>query len=368
MNKMLIRGFRHLFIMIVLLSFTGFAEGKNDRGIRYYGRDHLLLEGTAIPDSLKAHPYNRLSANMKATVREPVWILSENTAGLSVRFVSNTTRLKVKWTLHMDRHMVHMAGTGIRGLDLYVKEKDTWIFVNSAKPTKQSNTAELVSNMPEAEREYRLYLPLYDGVDTLLIGIDSSAVIRPADPNPRKPLVFYGTSITQGGCASRPGMLHTSIISRALDVDCINLGFSGNGCMEAPISEFMTGIDASAYIIECLPNMTADWVTERTLPLVETLRKRHPKTPILLVDNFRYSQIALDSSMNRTINEKNAALKTEYQKIRKRGYKNVYYIDTLHARGPEGTVDGVHFTDLGFEQYARFLMKRFRKIRLKIKK
>ncbi len=182
----------------------------------------------------------------------------------------------------------------------------------------------------------------------------------------RKPIVFYGTSITQGGCASRPGMAHTNIISRKLDVDCINYGFSGNGRMETPIVELISEIDASFYVIECLQNMNSEQVKERVIPLVEIIRKKHPLTPIVFVENMQYKNAFLDSDIEIELNEENMALRAEYDKALQKGFSNIFYIKDLQVEGMdnEGTVDGVHLTDLGFLRYADYLIDNFKQQQL----
>ena len=182
-------------------------------------------------------------------------------------------------------------------------------------------------------------------------------------PNTQKPIVFYGTSITQGGCASRPGMAHTNIISRELDVDCINYGFSGNGRMETPIVELISEIDASFYVIECLQNMDAEQVKERVLPLVKIIRKKHPNTPIVLVENMMYKTAFLDKTIETELHHENLTFKNEYAKILEKGFQNIFYIEDMPSFSidNEGTVDGVHLTDLGFLRYADYLIANFKK-------
>jgi len=242
------------FLLVVISSFSilSFSQPsemiKTDSTIIYHGRQHFLIEGTAISDSLKESPYDRLPISYKEKVREPVWDLSKASAGITVRFHSNSTSINLKWTVLNDLDMSHMAATGIKGIDLYTKYNNKWRYVttagalvglktyqNKSIPADSINEYELIKNMTPEFREYKLFLPLYDGVTKLEVGIDSAASIEKATPSSEKPIVFYGTSITQGGCASRPGMAHTNIISRKLDVDCINYGFSGNGRMETPL-------------------------------------------------------------------------------------------------------------------------------------
>ena len=359
-----------------VLTFSQEKESTKDINISYFGREHFLIEGTAIADSLKESPYDRLPISYKEKVREPVWDLSKASAGITVRFHSNSTSINLKWTVLNDLDMPHMAATGIKGIDLYTKYNNKWRYVttagalvglktyqNKSIPADSINEYELIKNMSPDFREYKLFLPLYDGVTKLEIGIDNNALINKASPNPVKPIVFYGTSITQGGCASRPGMAHTNIISRKLDVDCINYGFSGNGRMEMPIVELISDIDASFYVIECLQNMDSEQVRERVIPLVDMIRTKHPLTPIVLVENMMYTTAFLDQTIETTLIQENEALKNEFDKIIKRGTPNIFYIkdnkDFLSDN--EGTVDGVHLTDLGFLRYADYLIENFKK-------
>jgi hypothetical protein len=269
-----------------------------------------------------------------------------------------------------------MASTGIKGIDLYTKYNNKWRYVttagaivglkkhqNKSKPLDSISEFELIKNMTPEFREYKLFLPLYDGVTKLEVGIDPTASIEKASPSSVKPIVFYGTSITQGGCASRPGMAHTSIISRRLDVECINYGFSGNGRMETPIVELISEISASFYVIECLQNMDSDQVKQRVRPLVETIRKKHPLTPIVLVENMMYKMAFLDQTLQDELIQENLTLKNEFDKILKSGDQNIFYVKD-NLLDDEGTVDGVHFTDLGFLRYADYLLKNFKEFML----
>ena len=359
-----------------VLTFSQEKESTKDINISYFGREHFLIEGTAIADSLKESPYDRLPISYKEKVREPVWDLSKASAGITVRFHSNSTSINLKWTVLNDLDMPHMASTGIKGIDLYTKYNNKWRYVttagalvglktyqNKSIPADSINEYELIKNMSPDFREYKLFLPLYDGVTKLEIGIDNNALINKASPNPVKPIVFYGTSITQGGCASRPGMAHTNIISRKLDVDCINYGFSGNGRMEMPIVELISDIDASFYVIECLQNMDSEQVRERVRPLVDMIRTKHPLTPIVLVENMMYTTAFLDQTIETTLIQENEALKNEFDKIIKRGTPNIFYIkDNKDFLSDNDTLyDVVYLTDLGFLRYADYLIENFKK-------
>jgi lysophospholipase L1-like esterase len=169
-------------------------------------------------------------------------------------------------------------------------------------------------------------------------------MLRPARPRTTRPIVFYGTSITQGGCASRAGMAHAAILGRHLDREVINLGFSGSGKMEPVLADLLCELDPVLYVLECLPNMTTDMVRERVAPFVRRLRNVRPKTPILLVEN---PNIASDGLQNRTLH-------AVYDELNAEGIAGLHYLpstDQLAGR-EDGTVDGVHPTDLGFSRMA----------------
>ena len=351
-------------LLLMLGSMVSFGQNYSliSKDINYFGKDFFRLEGTLIPDSLKENRYDRLPISYKEIVREPVWDLSKSSAGMSIRFLSNSKSINVKWTILNNLKMNHMAETGIKGVDLYFKNKDNWQYLNTGRPDGIKNESTLIDNMSEEMREFKIFLPLYDGVLNIEVGIDSNSVIKKPLKNRNKSIIFYGTSITQGGCASRPGMAHTNIISRKLDLDCINFGFSGNGRMEQPIAKLISESKPLFYVIECMPNMiNPENVTNKTIPLVNTIRENNPEAPIVFVENFIPTSPILDKKRENEIRGMNLALKTEYQKMISDGYNNIFYVESKNAIGNdnEGTVDGVHFTDLGFLRYADFLIDKF---------
>ncbi|WP_276362871.1 SGNH/GDSL hydrolase family protein [Daejeonella sp. H1SJ63] len=364
---------RKVLYLLILTVFSSSVFSQETavkkENVKYFDKEHFIIEGTGVAESAKESPYDRLPASSKDKVRKAVWDLSKNSAGITVRFFSNSSLIKIKWELLNDTKMNHMAETGIKGVDLYTRVNGSWLYVNTGRPTAKNNEALLVSTLSPEKREYKVWLPLYDGVTKVEIGIDTLASIEKPAPSRTLPIVFYGTSITQGGCASRPAMAYTTIISRKMDVDCINLGFSGNGKMEDPVVDVIAGINASFYVIDCLPNMTVEEVRQRVAPLATKIREKNSNTPIVFVENIVYSKSFYEEKTKSLINDKNNALKTEFEKLRKSGMKNLHYINNNGAIGydNEATVDGVHMTDLGFMRMADYLIENFDKNYLKIK-
>ncbi len=335
-------------------------------------------------DTISDGFYTRLPADIQNTVRKAVWDLGQNSAGLAVRFRSNSKCIGATWKPLNNFGMSHMTPTGVKGLDLYALVDGEWKFVGAGQPNGKNSRNVFIRKMDGQMREYIMYLPLYDGVKELAIGIDSSAVIelpQAAELLPveyaekhnlsgkgerRLPIVFYGTSVTQGGCATRPGMAYPAIIERKLGVETINLGFSGNGRMDKILGEKIAKIPASMYVIDCLANCTSQIVKDSTEHFLRAILEANPTTPVLMVSNYCYPYQYLDAQFQIDTPEENAIWKEFAEKFRKEGYKNVRYIDAYangnmkkSPIGPdhEGTVDGVHMTDLGFRRFADFLLK-----------
>lgn len=319
--------------------------------LRWHDIRTLGVQGQGWKDT--KHPFDRLPAKAEGVVRGPVWSLSQDSTGFFVRFNSAASDIRARWTVRRERlALPHMPATGVSGLDLYVRHNGRWRWLANGRPEKKTNEQAMVSNWTGGEREYILYLPLYNGVESVELGVPEGAELKPVEER-RKPVVFYGTSILQGGCASRPGMAYPSIVGRMLDWPTINLGFSGNGKSEPEMASLMADLDPAAYVLDSLPNLQPDEVAQRVEPFIRTLRKARPDTPIILVENVVYTNAEMVAS-RASYKDKNAHLTAIYEKLRKEGDRKLYYVagGSLLGTDGEGTVDGVHPTDLGFLRMA----------------
>lgn len=323
----------------------------------------LLGKATAVA----ATRYERLPDSLRNISRPPLWGLGQNSAGLAVRFRSNSTTIAAKWEVLLNRDMNHMTATGIKGLDLYCLQEGKWVFVNSGRPSGKVSWANIISNMKPEEREYMLYLSLYDGVTSLSIGVDSlSELSQPKVELPvcRKPVVFYGTSILQGGCASRPGMAHTNILSRWLNRECVNLGFSGNALLDLEIARVVAEVDASVYVLDFVPNASVEQMKERADTFYQLIRTRRPNAPIVFLEDPIFTHTRFDQHVDKEVKRKNEAINAFYQSLKKRGERNIQLVSSRDMIGHDGeaTVDGVHFTDLGMMRYAELLYPVIKKL------
>lgn len=356
---------KRLFLNLLCLTACAtslFAADEPEKPWRYVDAQELRVINKGWDNTLRK--YTRIPANLKDSVRPDLWERSQCSSGIGVRFATNSTRIGVKYELLWNTHMIHMADTGLKGTDLYIFEGDsTWRHVNTNRPyvnNKEEKICEstYVSNLDGEMHEYMVYMPLYDGVEELWIKVDSDAVITPGrldliDKDTK--IIAYGTSILQGGCASRTGMASTNIISRALNCEVVNIGISGEGKMDNCMARAMAEIeDADLYLIDPVPNCTEMMCDTLTYDFINILRKARPDVPIVMLEGPIYPYARYDSFFNKYLPAKNAAFRRNYERLKAENPDNLYYVDSFELDGVEddGTVDGIHLTDLGFKYYA----------------
>ncbi len=308
--------------------------------------------------------YDRLPAKAEGKVRPEVWDLSRLSAGMHVRFVTDATTIRAHWSVTLlALGLPNMAPTAASGLDLYVRmDNGQWRWLAVGIPEAQTNLVTLVENLAPGRREYLLYLPLYNELEFVELGVPQGATLEPAGSwgsGERNPIAFYGTSIVHGLCASRPGMTHSAILGRRFNYPILNLGFSGNGKMEPEMAELFAELAPSVYIVDCLPNMVASEVQERAESFVRRLREARPRTPIVLVEDRSMQDGFLVTIRYPHHKAVRAELKAAYERLKKSGVEDLYYIPGEHLLGDdgEGTVDASHPTDLGYMRQAEVFAK-----------
>lgn len=322
-------------------------------GIAWFDTTAWGIEGKGWE---KTHThFTRLPDSAQGVVPDPVWNLSLQSAGLVVRFKTDAPEVHARHTVSGNLTMPHMTTVGSSGLDLYAKdEKGVWRWAGFSKPdAKEYNQALLKGASPEL-REYLLYLPLYNKTESLWVGVPEGCFFETMPPSEVKPIVYYGTSIAHGCSASRPGMAFPAILGRRLHRPVINLGFSGNGRMEAEMADLIAEIDAAVYAVDCLPNMTYDHVVERAETFIRKLRAARPDRPIVLVEDRTLSNARLLPWWQENHKKKREAFRTVYEKLTAEGMTGLSYLEGEHLLGDddEGTVDSSHPTDLGMVRMA----------------
>jgi hypothetical protein len=312
-------------------------------------------EGRILPDQERAQWFDRLPSSAEGKVTPNVWNLSRDSAGMMVRFKTDATAIHVHYKVKKSTlGMPHMPATGVSGVDLYARDAEgKWKWVQVTKPATQEVQAEIIRGLAPGFREYAAYLPLYNGVEFMSLGVAKGSRFEGLAPRD-KPIVFYGTSITHGACASRPGMVHTAILGRRLDRPVANLGFSGNGRMDQAVGEYLVQIDAAAYVIDCLPNMGPADVNAKCGPLVKQLRAAKPATPIVLVEDRRFTNDWITPEKRQFHTDNHAALRAVYEQLVGEGVRGLFYIpgDALYGDDTEGATDASHANDLGFMRQA----------------
>ncbi len=332
-----------------------------ENNIAWWDVSNWGVEGRGWTNGL-LHFYDRLPAEAEKTVPPAVWQLSRESAGMSARFITDARSIRVRYSLSskdLNHGWGDMPNMSASGVDLYAKVQDPatglmrWRWVGGNKPTTQTGEYCLAADLVAGKRLYVLNLPLNNGVDKLEIGVPAGSAFEPVLPRKSLPIVFYGTSIMQGGIASRPGLSIPAIIGRYFDCPILNYGFCGSARMEKEVVDLIAEHDAAAYVIDCEPNMTATDVSQRTEPLIQRLRKDHPVTPILLVEDHDLPSPELFEKGNSSINAKQAALRVVYEKLTAAGDKHLHYLPgrDLIGTDSEGTGDGVHPNALGMFRY-----------------
>ena len=317
-------------------------------GVKWIDGRYLPLEGRVFDDV--EHYYDRLPSNVTTKVNGGVRSMKHHTAGMQFRFTTDSKRLVFKWVPYNGNlAMNHMPATGVSGIDIYKFDTASgkWRYVQTGRINDPKGGEVSLGWTPGTP--CLVNLPLYNGVKSFTLGIETNATVSALEPRKSgvtKPVVFYGTSITHGGCCSRPGMAFVNIVGRDLDVPVVNLGFSGSGKMELEMSEHLARIDASCYVLDCIWNMNESLVKANYEPFIRNLRRLRPDTPIVMAewcDVFCRPGDARDEF-----------IKDLYSRLVEEGWKNLVYLpkDKMYSGDLEGTVDGCHPNDLGMRSLA----------------
>jgi lysophospholipase L1-like esterase len=299
----------------------------------------------------------RLPRRLERVVRPPVWELAMCPSGGRVRFSSDTTLLALRLEYADVGGMQNMCPIGQLGIAVYVDGR-FWKPVWSREPGAAEHIA--VEGLPREKRSYTLYLPLYHAVRVHAIGLDESAKVTPAQPfTVDGPVAFYGSSITQGGCASQAGLSYQAIIGRMLNLDFVNLGFSGEGRGEPEMAQAFAEIDASCFVLDFAQNCpTVEEMRERYMPFVRTVRGRHAATPLICITPIWQTMELYDADKREMLRAMRQVVREAVAAAHDAGDASVMLVEgtsLLSSADADGFVDGVHPNDIGFQRMAERL-------------
>ncbi len=309
----------------------------------------IYIQGKALTN---ANEYHRLDTVNYPNIPSEVKRLLTHPTGLFVSFKTNSEVISAKWCVTDKKVSLNMTAIANKGLDLYIKRNGKWQFAGVGKPSKTCSEDKIVENMDNSEKECLLYLPIWDEVKELQIGVARDAFIEEL-PNPfQKRILIYGSSIVHGASASRSGMPYPARLSRSTGLNFINLGLSGAAKMEYPVADMVAGITADAYILDCVPNSSPEEIKERTAYLVTSIRNKQATAPIIIVQSIIREHGYWNKNVGNRVKAQNEQIAKEFNTLQKQGLKNLYFItaDDLLGKEHDATVDGTHPNDLGFDK------------------
>lgn len=319
------------------------------------------ISGRAWQEGLAGF-YDRLPAEAEKSVRREVWALSHNSAGEYIRFRTDADHITVRYTVKEPLNKPHMPSTGVSGVDLYILDSSgSWHWAKGTYAFGDTIEYRFASiDKSIRKKEYRLYLPLYNTIASLSIGIPGGSSFTPIAAGNEPAVVIYGTSIAQGACASRAGLAWTNMLGRKLPVPVINLGFSGNGQLEPALIGLLLQTNAKVFVLDCMPNLwdrrkfSEDTVAQRIIHSVHTLRRERPEVPILLTEHCSgLPGTNADSGMRTRYKATSELLRSTFARLQREGVTNIHLLkDSDIGFTLESSVDGTHPNDIGMMKYA----------------
>ena len=313
--------------------------------------------------------FKRMPDEAAKAVSDEVATLAKCTAGGRVRFSTTSRHIAIRALMPFVSHYPHMPLSGGSGFDLFVEEPVFRLYRHAKTfipPLGMKNGYVSRFAFPDGRlRHITIHFPSYNPLISLEIGLDKDAAVGEGlDYRSELPIVYYGSSITQGGCASRPGNTYQNIVTRTLELDHINLGFSGSGRGEDEIVDYINTLKPYAFVCDFDHNASTIADLERThLRMYKRIREVHPDIPYIMISKVDFDQAYGDTivdntpadTYNSSITRRNVIMDT-YRYARAQGDRSVYFIDgesVFRGYSDMATVDTVHPGDLGFMLMAR---------------
>lgn len=318
----------------------------------YHDASSLTVIGKAIPTS---KDFTRIDTSAYKFNDEVIEEYACHSTGLAVLFATDSPFIKAKWQTSPKNASENMTAIAQKGLDLYIRQDGEWIFAGVGRPkmadgpSYDRHSGTIVKDMAPGRKECLLYLPLYDRLDSLFIGVEDGSYVESMENPFKYRIVVKGSSVTHGLAASRPGMSYAARFGRDNGFYCFNLGFSGKSKLQKEFAEYLADIDADAFIFDAFSNPSAEVIHESFDQFVDIIRAAHPDKPLIFMQTERRESRNFDVWREDFEARKQAAAEEEIRE-RMKTDRHIYFIPSDDFLGDEhiATSDGSHPTDLGF--------------------
>ena len=359
---------KRIFLVIITAILCLNASGQDTE---WHNAANLNIIGKAIPTS---KPYTRINNSKYEFNNKTIEKYTGYATGLAILFETDSPVIKARWTTGGRNYLANMTAIGQKGLDLYIMKDGEWVFAgvgspDMAKTPFNKHEGTIVADMTRESKQCILYLPLFDSIKKLEIGIEKGSSIKPIENPFRHNIIVHGSSITHGASASRPGMTYAARLGRSTGLYTINVGFSGNCKLQKEFALYLADIKkADAFVFDTFSNPTAEEIYANFDQFVDIVRAAHPGVPMIFLQT--------EHRDTRNFNTKREAFEAAKQKaaeevVRKRMKtdKHIYFISSEDFLGSEhiATTDGTHPTDLGFTYMLESITPKIKKIFKKYK-
>ena len=355
---------KRIFIAMTALFVVAAVTAQEKKPLKYVNASTLTIldkiHNTDKPfERLDVERYSSLTKNAAKTFRQ--------STGLALVFSTDSRNIYVRWSVGPRKFVANSTDIYMRGMDIYIRHEGEWAFAGVACPKTDPAVLEfespLVRRMGEGVKECLVYLPAYAHINSLEIGIDEGATIKPM-PSPFKhTIVFIGSSLTHGEGTPRPGIMYVAQLGRRLNAETPNLGHSGQCKLQQHFVDFVCDNKADAFVFDAFSNSTADIINERLYDFVKQIRAKHKETPLIFLQTTKRASALFDLGARKRNDDQRAAAEA-LMKVVCRDFKNVYFINPAFEMGNdnEGTIDGTHMSDLGIYRALQHLEPKLREI------
>ena len=350
-----------LTLCAAVLALTAAAQ------TRWHDAAELTIIGKPIPTAM---PFSRIDTKVYKFNDKTIDTYADYSTGLAIVFETDSRTIKARWTTGGGNSGANMPAILTKGLDLYIMKDGKWVFAGTGAPKMggkgpfKKHEGTIITEMPEGAKQCLMYLPLFDRLESLELGLDEDAMLKPMDNPFRHNIIVHGSSITHGASASRPGMTYAARFGRDNGLYTCNLGFSGMCKLQNEYAHYLADIkDVDAFIFDTFSNPQADVIYEKFNEFVDIVRAAHPDVPMIFLQTERRETRNFNVKREASEAAKQKAAE-EVVKARMKKDKNIYFIDSEGFLGKDhiATADGTHPTDLGFTYMLQTISPKLKKI------